>query len=52
MEINSPVFIARERVQDIDNEDWDYAEKRDYLGSESCELAKECHQSGTNIAII
>ena len=26
---NSPVFIARERVQDIDNElDWDYAEKK------------------------
>ena len=25
---NSPVFIARERVQDIDNElDWDFAEK-------------------------
>ena len=26
---NSPVFIPRERVQDIDNElDWDYAEKK------------------------
>ena len=27
--INSPVFVARERVQDIDNEkDWEYAEKK------------------------
>ena len=26
---NSPVIIARERVQDIDNDlDWDYAEKK------------------------
>ena len=34
---NSPVFIARERVQDIDNElDWDYAEKKGIiLASES-----------------
>ena len=34
--INSPVFVARERVQDIDNErDWKYAEKKGIiLGSE------------------
>ena len=34
---NSPVFIPRERVQDIDNElDWDYAEKKGIiLASES-----------------
>ena len=33
---NSPVFIARERVQDIDNElDWDYAEKKGLCWSES-----------------